>query len=912
MDKLDIPPGGGGGTGLPSRRECVGGGMILLRRFSSVLRWILRRTEAERRLDGELQAFLELSAAEKIGNGVSPVEARRLAMLELGGVEQVKERVRLSRHGGHLDEIGRDVRYAFRMFARNPAFTLIVVLTLALGIGANTAIFSLFDALMLRWLPVWRPQDLVQVRLQEPGTSAPGGETLSIAIVRALADRHDIFAGVAGFSSASFDVGSPGSPSRVPGAWVTGGYYNTLGLNPAAGRLLTPSDDERDAPLVAVISDGYWERQFARSPRAVGATLPVNEQPVTIVGVSPRGFVGANVGAIADITMTAAALPRVSPPMAPLLGPGNFWLRALARPRPGVSPLQAAARLNAHWPQLAEQVISPTWPASRRKAMAELTFQLGPGGTGWTYLRQIYRQPLIVLMGVVGLVLLIACANVASLLLARGAARQKEFAVRLAIGAGRGRIVRQLLIESALLSLIGAAFGVVLASISGRYLIDLISTGPARIVFDLTPNWHVLTFTAIVAIGTGILFGAAPALQMSAANPAGRLRATAGVERTRSRLLPSLVSVQVALSLVLLAGAGLFVRTLQNLRILDPGFTADGVLLAELDGRRIAVPQEILDEVRGLPGVTSAALSTHTPLSGSVWSEPAVPAGQSIPERDNAYFIGAGPGFFATMRIQLRSGRDFSDRDTAQSPHVAVINEEFAARHFPNQNPVGQHLDAMVRRQRRSLEVIGIVGNTNAAGLRAAAPPTVYVSYAQLAGDAPTSVVVRASRLGEAAAGLQQLLQSRLPATVTEVRPLSSQVEATMVQERMLATLAGGFSVLALTLACVGLYGLLAYSVAQRTKEIGVRMALGAQAPRVVALVLRRGAKLVLIGIALGLPAAWIASRWVESMLFGLEPADPTVVLGAILLLTAAAQIAAYLPARRASRVDPVVALRHE
>lgn len=887
--------------------------MTFLYRLASVLRWLFNRSKAEHGLDDELRTFIDMSAAEKMREGVPPAEARRLAVLELGGVEQAKERVRTYRHGAWLDEAGRDVRYAFRMFVKNPGFSVIIVLTLALGIGANTAIFSLIDALMLRWLPVRNPQELVQISLQPPSARDSPGASVSYPIVRALADQREIFTAVAGFSRFNFDVGAPGSVSRVPGAMVTGGYYETLGLNPVIGRLLTLEDDQPGAPLVAVASYGYWERQLARSPAAVGQTVRINGVPVTIVGVSPRGFVGANVGSIADITMAVAAIPQVNPASAPLLGPGNFWLRVLARPRTGVSISQATARLNAVWPQISEPVIAPHWPASRRKAMADSVFQLSSGGTGWTYLREVYRKPLFVLMAVVGLVLLIACANVASLLLARASARQREIAVRLAIGAGRGRIVRQLLIESTLLSLTGAAFGVGLAWVSGRFLVSMISTGPAEIVFDLTPNWHILGFTSAVAIATGVLFGVAPALQTTAEGPSAVLKEDTRMSGARSRLLPSLVSAQVALSLVLLSGAGLFIRTLQNLQNLDPGFNAEGVLLVDLEGRRTAVPRELLDDVQRMPGVVSASLSTHTPLSGSVWSEPAVPAGQPIPERDNAYFIGAGPRFFATMQIPLLSGREFTDRDSADSPAVAVVNEVFAQRHFANQNPVGQHLSANVRGRRRDLEIVGLVRNTNAAGLRAAPPPTVYVAYAQLTGDLPTTIAVRATGpLGRAASAIQQELQLKLPGAPIEVRPLSAQVAATMVQERMLATLAGGFGLLALTLACVGLYGLLAYSVVQRTKEIGIRMALGAQRTRVVTLVFKGGARLVLIGIALGLPTAWAASRWVESMLFGLTKTDPAAIGGAIVLLTAAAQLAAYVPARRASRVDPLVALRHE
>jgi predicted permease len=368
----------------------------------------------------------------------------------------------------------------------------------------------------------------------------------------------------------------------------------------------------------------------------------------------------------------------------------------------------------------------------------------------------------------------------------------------------------------------------------------------------------------------------------------------------------------VALSLVLVAGAGLFVRTLHNLQTLDPGFSTEGVLVAELENRRTPFPQDLLESIRQIPGVSSASVSTHTPLNGWTWSEPAVPLGQPLPERDNAFFIGTGPGYFTTMNTRLLAGRDFTDGDTAGRAPVAIVNEAYAERYFPQQNPVGQFLSADVSGTRRQMAIVGLVRNTNVAGLRNAPPPTVYVSIAQLTGSVQTSVTVRAaSSIGQVSRAVRDALQARLPETI-EVRHISAQVEATMVQERMMATLAAGFGALALTLACVGLYGLLAYGVAQRTREIGIRIALGAPRPSVIGHVLKGGARLVFIGIILGLPVVWAASRWIESLLFGLRATDPATIGGAILLLMMAAQLAAYLPARRASRVDPLVALRHE
>ena len=886
--------------------------MTLIHRVASVVRWFARRDREELQLDDDLRHFIEASVAEKIRDGVSPAEARRLAVLELGGVEQVKEQVRRRRHGGWLDEFWRDSRYAVRMFAGHPGFTSVIALTLALGIGANAAIFSLIDALMLRWLPVRDPQELVLVNARGPN-DARAGETFSYAIVKALAAQRDIFAGVGGFTGMPFEVGAAGSVARISGALVTGGFYETLGLNPIAGRLLTDDDDREGAPPVAAISYGYWERQFNRDPNAIGRTILVGDSPVTVVGVSPRGFVGANVGQIADITMPVAAIAQVNPPMAPLLGKGNFWLRALARPASSVSADQARSRFNFLWPRIADDVIAPHWPASRRKEMAAMTFEFSRGGTGWTFLREMYARPLMVLMAMVGLVLLISCANVASLLLARASARAREIGVRLAIGASRGRVVRQLLIESALLSFAGAALGIGLAWASGRFLIALISGGPLQIEFDLTPNWHLLAFTTAIAVATAIIFGVAPAVQATAAPPSAALRADARMSAPRSRILPWLVGGQVALSLVLLIGAGLFVRTLRNLQGLDPGFKREGVLLVNLEGRRDPIPADLLDEVRSLPGVDSASVSTHTPLSGATWSEPAVPSDQPLPERDNAIFVGAGPRFFETLQIRIVAGREFTDRDSASSPAVAIVNEAYARQHFAGRSPLGEHLLATVRGQRRDLTIVGLAKDMRTRSLRAAPRPTVYVAYAQLAGDIPTNFEIRAvGNLGHVASAVQRAIAARLSKTLVEVRPLSSQVERSMVQERMMAALATAFGVLALMLACLGLYGLLAYTVTRRTRELGIRLALGAQRRRLVGLVLSGATGPVLTGIIVGLPAAWAATRWIESMLFGLKATDPWTLGGALVLLLASAQLAAFLPARRASRVDPLSALRHE
>jgi putative ABC transport system permease protein len=453
-----------------------------------------------------------------------------------------------------------------------------------------------------------------------------------------------------------------------------------------------------------------------------------------------------------------------------------------------------------------------------------------------------------------------------------------------------------------------------LAWMSGRFLVGMISTGPSPLMFDLAPNLRVLTFTTVLAGATALVFGVAPALQATAAGPApAALNDNARMSRSRSRLLPSLVSAQVALSLVLLVGAGLFGRTLYNLRQFDSGFDPSGVLLVDLPARGLPSPHELLAAIHRIPGVSSASVSTHTPLSGSTWSEPAVPAGQPLPERDTALFVGASERFFETMKIDLLAGRVFTDRDSAQSPSVAVVNERFAERFFPQQNVIGQQLRAIVRGQRKDLTVVGLVRSVNATSLRTAKPSTVYVPYAQVISDFAATLEVRASRpAGQVIPAIQQTLRAILPNVPVDVRPLASQVDDTLLQERMMATLTSAFGLLALGLASIGLYGLLAYGVAQRIREIGIRLALGAERRGVAALVLRSGARLVLAGLAIGLPAAWIASHWIESLLFGLKPRDPAATALAAITLIGATLLASYVPARRASRLDPLVALRHE
>jgi predicted permease len=627
---------------------------------------------------------------------------------------------------------------------------------------------------------------------------------------------------------------------------------------------------------------------------------------------------------VADITLPTAALAELEPAFAALLTPGNFWLKVLASTKSGVSRAQALAHLNALWPQMSERVISRGWPAAMRKEMADSVFELAPGGTGCTPLRERFGQPLIILMAATGLVLLIACVNVASLLLARATVRQREISVRLAIGAGRGRIIRQLLTESTLLSAMGAVAGVCLAWLTSRFLVNALSgggrfAGPIPLVLDLTPNGHVLGFASAAAVVNGIVFGLVPAVQTTAIAGSGAISDGMRVTRSRSRLLSSLVTAQVALALLLLVCAGLFARTFRNLLNVDPGFRRDGVMLVDLDGQREGYRgarltefyRGLLDGVRHIPGVVSASLSSHTPLSGATWTEAVAPKGQPLPQRDNAVCIAAAPAFFATLQTPILAGRDFDERDEGK-PNVAIVNQTFAVRYFAGRNPVGQYLSATVARPPADLQIVGVVKDVAAHSLRQPPLPTVYVSYFQRQSGTDALVIRISGSLSLTAAAIRKQLQPSFPTSMVEVRALTDQVERTLVQEQLMTTLTAGFAVLGLVLACVGLYGLLGYSVVRRTREIGIRMALGAQ-PRAVRWMVVKGAvRLVAIGICLGIPGAWLPSQWLRSMLFGLTPTDPAVAAGAVILLAAAAMIAAYFPARRATRVDPITALRYD
>ena len=869
-------------------------------------------------LDDDIRDHLERETADNIDRGMTPDAARAAAHRAFGNVALIKEDTRAVWIPVWVDQVVQDVRYAVRTLRRSAGFSAVVILTLALGIGLNTGIFGLIDALLLRSLPVRNPQELIALTRIQGNQS---GESFSYPQVRFLAEQNDIFLSLCGSSVDTFNVGPPEALESTGGAWVSANYYETLGLVPVVGRLLAPDDDRPGASPAAVITDNYWARKFGRDPGAIGRPLLVEGVPVTIVGVSPPGFSGASVGNAADITLALSVLPQLKPERRSMLGVGGRWLKVLARPREGLSRDQLKGRLAIVWAQYLSSTVTPQMsPAARARALSP-TLDLRAGATGSSPLRGQFRQPLLVLMGIVGLVLLIACVNVANLLLARAAARQREVALRLALGASRGRVVRQLLTESGLLAIVGGGLGIAVASFSSGMLVNLISSGAdasEAIALDLGTSWRVLAFTTLVTVTTTLLFGLAPAFRAAVVEPNLTMNASSNrVTGSGGHLASALVAAQVSLSLLLLIGAGLFVQTLQNLRTFDRGFRHEGVLLVGVDATRAgydgprlrAFYQQVLANAERLPGVTAASLSSITPLMGGGISLPIAVNGQPVAGGEIHGNLVA-PRYFETLNTPIVLGRDFTFRDDATAPGVAIVNEAFVRQHMPNGSPLEQRVSVVG--SPRELQVVGVVKDAVYEGLRQAPPPTVYGAYFQGGTGAVTLEVYGAGSLAQVASAIRAEVQPKLGGKLVKIQTLTSQLESSLVQERLMATLASAFGALALMLAAIGLYGVLAYTVVRRTNEIGVRLALGAQRSQVLGLVMRDAARMLALGTAIGLPAAWAASRLVSSMLFGLTTNDPLTIVLAIALLALTGLLAGYLPARRATKVDPLVALRCE
>jgi putative ABC transport system permease protein len=817
------------------------------------------------------------------------------------------------------DTLIQDLRYALRALRSAPGFAAVAILSLALGIGANTAIFSLIDSVMLKTLPVSHPEQLLQVR-----TPAGFDDVFTNPLWEQIRDRQDVFATLFAYSRTRYNLATGGEVRNVEGSRVSGQYFETLGVQAVLGRTLTAADDKRGCAGTAVLSHDFWQRAYAGRTDVIGQTISLNGHPFEIVGVTQPGFSGIEIGSAVDVTAPICTDAIVDPTTNSLDKRGDWWLRIIGRPKPGISAAQATARLNTLAPEIFKATLPPNLlHADQQAKYLAGTFNTAPASSGVSGVRSQYRLALLTLMVVVGVVLLIACANVANLLLARGAARQREIAIRMALGSGRARLIRQLLTESLLLSFGGAALGVVFAQWGTRLLINLLSTSRSSVFLDLSVDRRMLAFTAGVAFLTGLLFGLAPAWRGTRVQPQNAMKANARgvIEGPGFGLAKTLVMIQVALSVVLLVGAGLMLGTFWKLSSLDMGFDRQNVLLVRLDlgnanyppERRPAAYQEMLDRVRAIPGVRSASMSGQVPIGRGSWNEELDVEGYTPKSRGDVSVLynSVTPGYFDTLRTPLVMGRDFNQYDTPQSPSVAVVNESFARRYYGFANPVGKRFRWRPGAKLSApVEIVGVVKDAKYVSLREKPSPTMFIPEAQVGPRGFANIEIRADT--DVVPPVKAAIEAVNRDISLQFAMFSVQIEESLVRERLLATLSGFFGGLALLLAIIGLYGVMSYNVARRRNEIGIRMALGAEQSRVLRMVLGEVGVLVFIGLAIGIAAALATTRFVQSFLYGLTPNDPWVLSSAAAVLALVAVVAGYLPARRASRLDPMTALREE
>jgi predicted permease len=894
------------------------------------LRSLFRRDTVESEADAELRFHFDQQVEKYIKSGLTREEALRRARLAFGGHEHIKEEVRDARGVNFIETLLQDIRYGLRILGRTPVISSVAILSLALGIGANTAIFSLIDTVMLRMLPVQKPEELSLVEMQSP--DSPNDNLDSVftnPLWEALRSQQDVFSGIFAWNSTQFDLAQGGAVHNVNGVFASGDYFTTLGVRPAAGRLITADDDKRGCPSVAVVSYGFWQEHFGGAQSAVGSTLSLDNHIFDVIGVSAPGFFGVDVGSKLDVVIPICTATVFDGEESRLDRRSYWWLKVIGRSKPGVHQDQLKARLGVISPRVFAAALPQDWEVKDRKDFLKRSFQTVPAATGASYLRRQFTQPLNILMGVVGLVLLIACANIASLMLARAAARHKEIAVRKALGASRARLIRQLLTECVLLSTAGALLGIFFARWGTSLLVRFISTGDNKVFLDLSFDWRVLSFTAAVALFTGLLFGVLPAFRSTRVSLTSAMKGSQAVDAdSRAKFRPGrwIVTSQVALSLVLLVASGLFLRSLVKLVTMDVGFDRNNVLLvhANLHNAKVGLEQqsamfdEIESRLRTLPGVVSGSRSAMTPVSNYIWNSPLLVDTPNAPTGQDsvAFFNFVSPGYFGTMRTPLLTGRGFNDGDTKTAPLVAIVNETLARKFFPNGDALGKYfrIQPDPGKPAPPIQIVGLAKDAKYESLREEAHATAYFPITQV--TEPTEEQVfelrTATRPSTLVPSVQVAVASVSKAVPLDFGTLAEQVNDSLVQERLLATLSTFFGALALLLAMIGLYGALSYLVAQRQREFGIRMALGAPRGSILRLVMRDVIVVLAGGVAAGACLALATVGVLQKMLFGLAPRDSFTFIASIAVLSAVAALAGYLPARRATRVDPMVALRYE
>ena len=900
--------------------------MMWLRMLFYRMAAVLRTDKMERDLEDEIRSHLDFAARENELRGMSARQARAEALRQFGGVQQIKERYRDRRGFPLLESIVQDIRYAMRTLRRSPGFTLVVLITLALGIGANTAIFSLIDAVMLRPLPVQDPGRLVQLaRIGAWGTISSFSYS---DFKRFRNENHTLSDTAASSTFGKMEVSIDGRPARIEGELVSGNFFSVLGINPRIGRVF---EDDGGTGLgesgVAVISYDCWNREFGVDPSVLGKTIALAGKPLTIIGVTPQRFKGLTSGFSPDIYVPLAGEPALRDGRSWLWEQSFHWLQVIGRLKEGTSRAQALADLNVVHGQIMAETDMHTWAAKDRENFLSQELAVLPAGSGLLGLRKQFSEPLLILMAMVGLVLLIACANVANLMVARATSRQREIAVRLAIGAGRRRLVRQLIIESLLIAAGGGSGGLLLAYYSIGGMVALMSIGRAPLILDLHPDVRVLIFTAGISIAAALLFGLSPALGATRVSLAPALKQNGGRAswagfRFGQRKI--LLIGQVALSVLLLSGTGLLMRTLVNLERVDPGFDRNNVLVFSVDPKKAGYKGKelanfytgLLDQLTSTPGVRSASMSLMLPVTGGGGWDNGVDVEGYAPrpgEDMRLYLNSVGPRYFETIGTPVLAGREFSAADTASAPKVAIVNQAMARYFFADTSAVGKKLGWGDGKDREEFEIVGVVQDSKYETLREQVPRSAFVNCFQR-GLGPMGVQVRTDIKPSA---LIPQVRSQLSAlgpsiAINAFQTLDDHVEDSLGQERLMVTLSGLFGGLAVLLTSVGLYGTMAYSIARRTGEIGVRMALGARQTDVLRMIHRESLTMVAAGAVIGVPAAIAIFRFISGMLFGLAPSDPLTLGGATLLMLLVSALAAYFPARRASRLDPMHALRCE
>jgi predicted permease len=821
----------------------------------------------------------------------------------------------------------QDLRFALRTLRKSPAFAATALLTLALGIGANTAIFQLLDAVRLRSLPVTDPTSLVKVQIKGGlhGFGWSENDTaLSTALWEQIRKQQGAFSGFFAWRGGRYALGDGDRERLAEGVWVSGEMFPSLGIVPVRGRLFTPEDDRPGCGAYgAVISYSLWQREFGGKDSVIGSRIVLYDHPTQVIGVTPPSFFGLDVGKQFEVALPICSLPTFITGDGTLIRRDVFWLQVMGRLKPGWSLQQASAQFDAASQGLFEATVPSGYSASALDSYRGFRLAAYPGRSGISSTGEAYDTSLWLLLGTTGLVLLIACANLANLLLARASTREKEIAVRLALGASSARVLQQLLLESLVLAVSGSVLGMVLASFFSRTVVKFLSTETAPLHLATNIDWRVLCFTAFIAVSTCLLFGLVPALRSSQTEPAAVLKSggrgmTAG--RKRFSFQQTLVVSQIAFSLVLLVGALLFVRSFWNLQTLDPGFREGGVLRVYANFRRLDLApdryeifkRDLLAQITSIPVVESAATSTHVPLDGSSWS-----LGVRVDRTEgSSKFAWISPGYFRTMQIPFVAGRDFTARDTAQSPPVVIVNETFVKQFLREGNPLGKTVrtNAEPHYPEMEYEVVGVVKDTKYGGLRDEIPPEAFVPAQQYPEKYYfTNVFIRFSATPSATiSAVREKFTQLYPEMKLEYHVFQTEIQSGLVRERLMALLSGFFGALAALLAMIGLYGVISYIIAMRRNEIGIRMALGASRQDVIGIVLRQTLGLLALGLGIGLFLAVAATSTARTLLFGLQPSDPLSLIGAAFFLAVVALAASFWPAYRATRYDPMNALRYE